>query len=321
MNRVFIAGHRGMVGSALHRLLSQMPETELVTREHSELDLCDQAQVDTFFKNQALDEVYLAAARVGGIYANHTYPADFIYQNIMMQANVINSAYRAGIEKLLLLGSSCIYPKLAVQPMSESELLSGKLEPTNEPYAIAKIAGIKLCESFNRQYCVDYRSLMPTNLYGENDNFHPKNSHVIPAMLRRFHQAKIAGDKSVVVWGSGTPLREFLYVDDMAEACVHVMNLSKANYQAQTQERVSHINVGSGIDCSISQLAQTIKTVVGFDGEIEFDHSKPDGAPRKLLNVSRLETLGWSAKIGLDEGLRKTYAWFLSNEQTLRGIS
>lgn len=321
MKRIFIAGHNGMVGSALLRLLSQESEFELITRSRAQLDLCNQAQVDAFFKTEKLDEVYLAAAKVGGIHANNVYPAEFIYQNIMMQANVVRAAYAEGVEKLLLLGSSCIYPKLASQPMSESELLSGDLEPSNEPYAIAKIAGIKLCESYNRQYGMDFRSVMPTNLYGENDNFHPENSHVIPAMLRRFHQAKLAGDTSVVVWGSGKPKREFLYVDDMARACAHVMQLSKETYKLHTSERFSHINIGSGVDCSIAELAQTIKRVVGFDGDIEFDKSKPDGTPRKLLDVTRLTALGWSSKIGLEQGLNRTYQWFLANEQTLRGAT
>lgn len=316
--KIYIAGHRGMVGSALVRQLSNQADIEIVTRTHADLNLVDQSAVSAFFKAEQFDEVYLAAAKVGGIHANNTYPADFIYDNIMMQANVINAAYQNGIKKLLLLGSSCIYPRLAEQPMSESALLTGELEPTNEPYAIAKIAGIKLCESYNRQYGVDYRSVMPTNLYGENDNFHPDNSHVIPAMLRRFHNAKINNDERVVVWGSGKPMREFLYVDDMAQASIHVMNLPAVVYKQSTQERLSHINIGTGRDCTIADLAQTMKKIVGFKGELIFDSTKPDGAPRKLLDVSRLNDIGWQAQINLEQGLRKTYRWFLENETELR---
>jgi GDP-L-fucose synthase len=318
--KVFIAGHNGMVGSALVRLLADDPELELITRSHSELNLTKQSDVNNFFALHQVDHVYLAAAKVGGIHANNIFPADFIYDNLMIQSNVINAAYKNGVTRLLLLGSSCIYPRLADQPMRESSLLSDTLEPTNEPYAIAKIAGIKLCESFNRQYGVDYRSVMPTNLYGENDNFHPDNSHVIPAMLRRFHNAKIANDAVVTVWGSGKPMREFLYVDDMASACAHVMNLSKDVYQTVTHERLSHINIGTGIDCTIGELAQTMKKVVGYDGELVFDSSKPDGAPRKLLDVSQLNELGWQAQISIESGLEKTYQWFLKNETTLRGV-
>ena len=316
--KIYIAGHRGMVGSALARQLSNQADIEIVTRTHADLNLVDQSAVSAFFKAEQFDEVYLAAAKVGGIHANNAYPADFIYDNIMMQANVINAAYKAGVNKLLLLGSSCIYPRLAEQPMSESALLTGELEPTNEPYAIAKIAGIKLCESYNRQYGVDYRSVMPTNLYGENDNFHPENSHVIPAMLRRFHNAKINNDERVVVWGSGKPMREFLYVDDMAQASIHVMNLPAVVYKQSTQERLSHINIGTGRDCTIADLAQTMKKIVGFKGELIFDSTKPDGAPRKLLDVSRLNDIGWQAQINLEQGLRKTYRWFLENETELR---
>jgi GDP-L-fucose synthase len=271
-----------------------------------------------FFCKEQPDVVILAAAKVGGIYANNTYPAEFIYDNIVMQANVINAAYQSAVKKLLLLGSSCIYPRLAQQPMPESALLTGELEPTNEPYAIAKIAGIKLCESYNRQYGVDYRSIMPTNLYGENDNFHPDNSHVIPAMMRRFHNGKVAGDAQVIVWGSGKPMREFLYVDDMAQASIHVMNLTPDVYKQATQERMSHINVGTGVDCTIAELAQSMKKVVGFEGDLTFDATKPDGAPRKLLDVSRLHSLGWQSKISLEQGLNKTYDWFLKNETKLR---
>ena len=316
--KIYIACHRGMVGSALVRQLSNQADIEIATRTHADLNLVDQSAVSAFFKAEQFDEVYLAAAKVGGIHANNTYPADFIYDNIMMQANVINAAYQNGINKLLLLGSSCIYPRLAEQPMSESALLTGELEPTNEPYAIAKIAGIKLCESYNRQYGVDYRSVMPTNLYGENDNFHPDNSHVIPAMLRRFHNAKINNDERVVVWGSGKPMREFLYVDDMAQASIHVMNLPAVVYKQSTQERLSHINIGTGRDCTIADLAQTMKKIVGFKGELIFDSTKPDGAPRKLLDVSRLNDIGWQAQINLEQGLRKTYRWFLENETELR---
>ncbi|MGI9277769.1 MAG: GDP-L-fucose synthase family protein, partial [Endozoicomonas sp.] len=257
---------------------------------------------------------------VGGIHANNAYPAEFIYENLMIECNIIHQAYAAGVKRLLFLGSSCIYPKLAQQPMVESELLNGHLEPTNEPYAIAKIAGIKLCESYNRQYEVDYRSVMPTNLYGENDNFHPENSHVIPAMMRRFHQAKMNGDKEVVVWGTGKPMREFLHVDDMAAACVHVMNLNRAIYDSHTDPMMSHINVGTGVDCTIRELAETMKQVVGFEGELVFDTSKPDGTPRKLMDVSRLERMDWKASISLRDGLADTYRWFLQNDTDLRAV-
>lgn len=319
-NKIFVAGHRGMVGSSLLRLLKKQPNVELLTRSHAELDLINQADVEAFFAEHKIDQVYLAAAKVGGIHANNTYPADFIYDNLMMQSNVINAANRAGVKKLLLLGSSCIYPRLSDQPIGESSLLTGELEPTNEPYAIAKIAGIKLCESYNRQYGVDYRSVMPTNLYGENDNFHPQNSHVIPAMLRRFHNAKLAKESVVTVWGTGTPMREFLYVDDMARASQHVMDMPVADYQKVTHERLSHINIGTGVDCTIAELANTIKTVVGFEGGIQFDTSKPDGTPRKLLDVSRLKQLGWQAQVDLESGLKRTYAWFLEHQNQVRGV-
>ncbi len=308
--RVFVAGHRGMVGAAIVRRLERDGAVTLVTRSHGELDLTDPAAVDAFFAAERIDQVYLAAAKVGGIHANNTYPADFIYDNLMMEANVIAAAHRHGVGRLLFLGSSCIYPKLAPQPMAEDALLTGPLEPTNEPYAIAKIAGIKLCESYNRQHGTDFRSVMPTNLYGPGDNFHPENSHVIPAMMRRFHEAKLAGADEVVVWGTGKPMREFLHVDDMADACVFVMDLPADVYRAQTQPMQSHLNVGTGQDCTIAELAETMKTVVGFAGALTFDTDKPDGTPRKLLDVSRLAALGWRAATPLAEGLARTYSWF-----------
>jgi len=317
--RIFVAGHKGMVGSALVRQLENNANVELITRSRAELNLLDQAAVQAFFKQENIEQVYLAAAKVGGIHANNTYPAEFIYENLMIEANIIHSAHMAGVQKLLFLGSSCIYPKMAEQPMSEDALLTGTLEPTNEPYAIAKIAGIKLCESYNRQYGRDYRSAMPTNLYGQNDNFHPENSHVIPAMMRRFHEAKEAGASEVVVWGSGKPMREFLHVDDMAAASEHVMNLDDATYQANTKLMLSHINVGTGVDCTISKLAETLAEVTGFTGKLVFDTNKPDGAPRKLMDVSRLNALGWQARIGLKDGLAGTYQWFLEHQEQLRG--
>jgi GDP-L-fucose synthase len=314
--RIYVAGHSGMVGSAIVRALKQRGYTNIITRTHVELDLVDQSQVAAFFASEKIDEVYLAAAKVGGIHANATYPADFIYQNLMIETNVIHQAWKAGIRKLLFLGSSCIYPRLAVQPMSENALLTGPLEPTNEPYAIAKIAGIKLCESYNRQYDTDYRSVMPTNLYGPGDNYHPENSHVIPALIRRFHEAKLASSKEVVIWGTGTPKREFLYVEDMADASVYVMGLDRKTYEAHTGPMQSHLNVGTGQDISIRQLAQTIKETVRFEGELVFDADKPDGAPRKLMNVSNLSEMGWTASTALTAGLRMAYEHFLNQEST-----
>ncbi len=272
-----------------------------------------------FFAQHQFDQVYLAAAKVGGIMANNTYPAEFIYQNLMIQNNIIHSAYTSGVKHLLFLGSSCIYPKLAEQPMQETALLTGTLEPTNEPYAIAKIAGIKMCESYNRQYGVDYRSVMPTNLYGENDNFHPENSHVIPALMRRFHEAKLSNAPEVVVWGTGKPMREFLHVDDMAAASIFVMNVDKAIYDANTEPMLSHFNVGTGVDCTIKEMALTMADVVGYQGEVVFDATKPDGAPRKLMNVDKLQGLGWKYSISLKEGLASTYTWFLAHQDDFRG--
>ena len=316
--RVFVAGHQGMVGSAIVRALEKAGDAEIITRTRSELDLLDQAAVFRFFNQHAVDEVYLAAAKVGGIWANNTYPAEFIYQNLIIEANIIHGAFQAGVRKLLFLGSSCIYPKLAEQPIAESSLLQGALEPTNEPYAIAKIAGIKLCESYNRQYGTDYRSVMPTNLYGINDNFHPENSHVVPALLRRFHEAKMQDLPSVTVWGSGSPMREFLYVDDMAGACLHVMNLPKEVYGEHVLPMSSHINVGTGKDCTIRELANTIARAVGYQGDILWDTSKPDGTPRKLLDVGLLKRLGWQYSVELDEGIECTYQWFLQNQEKFR---
>lgn len=317
-SKIYVAGHRGMVGSAIVRRLQQLGYHNIVSRTHAELDLCDQQAVRGFMQSEKPDYVVLAAAKVGGIHANNTYPAEFIYQNMMMEANVIHEAWNSGCEHLLFLGSSCIYPKLAEQPMQESALLTGTLEPTNEPYAIAKIAGIKLCESYNRQYGTDFRSVMPTNLYGPNDNFHPQNSHVIPALIRRFHEAKLNQADEVVVWGSGTPMREFLHVDDMAAASVHVMRLDKATYDANTEPMLSHINVGTGVDVTIREMAETVKAVVGFEGRLTFDTSKPDGTPRKLMDVSRLERLGWKASINLRDGLADAYQWFLDNQADFR---
>ena len=312
--KIYVAGHRGMVGSSIVRNLQAKGYTNIVTRTHAELDLTNQAQVVSFFETEKPNQVYLAAAKVGGIHANNTYPAEFIYQNLMIEANVIHQAFASGVKKLLFLGSSCIYPKLAPQPMSESALLTGALESTNEPYAIAKIAGIKICESYNRQYGkshrVDYRSVMPTNLYGPGDNYHPENSHVIPALIRRFHEAKLEKAPGVLIWGTGIPRREFLYVDDMAAASVFVMDLDKATYDQHTQPMQSHINVGFGGDITIAQLASTVAKVVGYEGRIGFDPSKPDGAARKWIDSRALARLGWTPSINLEDGLRRTYSEF-----------
>ncbi|HMY00596.1 MAG TPA: GDP-L-fucose synthase [Agitococcus sp.] len=317
--KVYVAGHRGMVGSAIVRQLSALSDVTLITRTHKELDLISQQAVAEFMATECPDVVILAAAKVGGIHANNTYPAEFIYENLMMECNVIHQAFKSGVKRLLFLGSSCIYPKLAQQPMQESALLTGVLESTNEPYAVAKIAGIKLCESYNRQYGVDYRSVMPTNLYGPNDNFHPDNSHVVPALIRRFHEAKQNNSPQVVIWGTGTPMREFLHVDDMAAASLFVLNLAADVYQANTQSMLSHINVGTGIDVTIRELAETIAKVTGFQGGIIFDTTKPDGTPRKLMDVSRLANMGWRASISLEQGLQDAYAWFLAHQMDLRG--
>ena len=313
MPKIFVAGHNGMVGAAICRQLAGK-DVEVITAKRDELDLTNQVQVKDFFNNHEFTQVYLAAAKVGGIYANNTYPAEFIYQNLMIQSNVIHSAYQSGVKKLLFLGSSCIYPKLANQPMNESELLNGHLEPTNEPYAIAKISGIKMCESYNRQYGVGYRSIMPTNLYGPGDNFHPDNSHVIPGLIRRIHEAKEARSSEVIAWGSGSALREFLYVDDLARASTFIMNLESKKYLHSTSPVLSHLNIGSGKECTIMELAETIASVVGFSGRIVWDETKPDGSPRKLLDVSRVNDLGWSSSVGLYEGLEKSYAWYLRNK-------
>jgi GDP-L-fucose synthase len=315
---VYVAGHRGMVGSALLRALEQRGESRRITRSRAELDLLDQQAVRAFFQAERPEQVYLAAAKVGGIHANSSYPAEFIYENLMVEANVIHEAWRVGVKRLLFLGSSCIYPRLAPQPMPEDALLTGPLEPTNEPYAVAKIAGIKLCESYNRQYGTDFRSVMPTNLYGPNDNFHLENAHVIPALIRRFHEARQQGAAEVLIWGSGSPKREFLHVDDMAAACLHVMDLAPDTYRASTTPKQSHLNIGSGKDCSIRELAECIAQVTGFVGRIVFDPSKPDGTPRKLLDVSRLHSLGWRASIGLEDGLRETCRWFVEHQEEYR---
>lgn len=316
--KIYVAGHRGMVGSAIIKQLNSIGFDHIVVRSHVELDLINQAAVCAFMQQEKPQYVILAAAKVGGIYANNTYPAEFIYENLMIEANIIHSAYLAGVQNLLFLGSSCIYPKFAEQPMSEAALLSGVLEATNEAYAVAKIAGIKLCESYNRQYKTDYRSVMPTNLYGPNDNFHAENSHVIPALMRRFYDAVLVNADEITIWGSGTPMREFLYVDDMAAASVHVMTLPLETYQAHTQPMLSHINVGTGVDCTIGELAETMAKVTGFTGKLIFDPSKPDGTPRKLMDSSRLKALGWQAQTHLEDGLRKTYTWFLEHQDFYR---
>ena len=320
--KIYIAGHRGMVGAAILRCLWARKDAgenlTLITRTHAELDLTDQAAVRDFMQSKRPDVVILAAAKVGGIHANNTYPADFIYENLMIECNVIHQAFAAGVRRLLQLGSSCIYPKAAPQPMREDALLTGVLEPTNEPYAVAKIAGIKLCESYNRQHGVDYRSVMPTNLYGPGDNFHPENSHVLPALIRRFYEAAQAGTDVVTIWGSGMPKREFLHVDDMAEASLFVLNLPKDSYAANTQPMLSHINVGSGVDVSILDLAQMVAQITGFQGKIATDPTKPDGTMRKLMDVSRLESMGWKARITLEDGLKETFEWFLANQHIYR---
>ena len=318
MSKIYLAGHRGMVGGAILRQLEARSETNILTRTHADLDLTDQAAVRAFMQTERPDVVILAAAKVGGILANNSYPADFIYENLMIEANVIHQAFDAGVTRLLQLGSSCIYPRTVPQPMREDALLTGVLEPTNEPYAIAKIAGIKLCESYNRQHGTDYRSVMPTNLYGPGDNFHPENSHVLPALIRRFHEAAQSGAEEVMIWGTGTPRREFLHVDDMAAASLFVLDLPKAVYEANTQPMLSHINVGSGTDISILELAQKVAAVTGYKGRIVTDPNKPDGTLRKLMDVSRLTQMGWSAQIGLDQGLDDTYQWFLANSETFR---
>lgn len=313
--KIYLAGHRGLVGGAiLRQLLARRnagESLEILTRAHAELELCNQTEVRSFLQVEKPDVVILAAAKVGGIHANNTYPAEFIYENLIVEANVVHQSYEAGVKRLLFLGSSCIYPRLAPQPMPEDCLLTDTLEPTNEPYAVAKIAGIKLCESYNRQYGTDYRSVMPTNLYGPGDNFHPENSHVLPALIRRFHEAAQSGAKEVVIWGSGTPKREFLHVDDMAQASLFVLDLPKAEYAAHTSEMLSHINVGTGEDISIRDLALLVACVVGYEGNIVQDTSKPDGTPRKLMDVGRLTGMGWTASVGLEQGIRETYQWFL----------
>ncbi|WCS28195.1 GDP-L-fucose synthase [Methylobacterium sp. NMS14P] len=315
---IFVAGHRGMVGSAIVRRLRELGHERILTADRRTLDLLDQAAVRRFFAENRIDQVYLAAARVGGIHANNTYPAEFIHENLLIQSNLIDAAHTHDVDRLLFLGSSCIYPKLAPQPMREDALLTGLLEPTNEPYAIAKIAGIKMCESYNRQYGRRYRSVMPTNLYGPNDNFHPENAHVLPALMRRFHEAKQEGRAKVTVWGTGRAMREFLHVDDMARASVYVMEMDDAVYAANTRPDLSHINVGTGEDCTIRQLAEALARVIGYAGELAFDATKPDGTPRKLMDVSRLRAMGWRPEIDLEDGLRQTYGWFLENHATLR---
>jgi len=316
--KIYVAGHRGMVGSAIVRKLEADGYENIIVRSHAELDLTNQSAVNDFFEITRPDQVYLAAAKVGGIFANNTYPAEFIYQNLMVQNNVVHASWKTGVQKLLFLGSSCIYPRNSVQPISEDALLTGTLEPTNEPYAIAKISGIKLCESYNRQYSLDYRSAMPANLYGPGDNYHPENSHVIPALIRRFHEAKVLNKPDVSIWGSGTPRREFLYVDDMAAASVYLMNLDKSIYETHTEPMQSHINVGYGDDITIADLAVSISKTVGYSGEIKFDVNKPDGTPCKLMNSCRLNTLGWKPQVTLESGLKKAYEDFMTNADELR---
>ena len=315
---IFVAGHRGMVGSAIVRRLRELGHERILTADRQALDLLDQAAVRQFFAEHRIDQVYLAAAKVGGIHANNTYPATFIHDNLLIETNVIHAAHMSGVDRLLFLGSSCIYPKLAEQPMHEAALLTGLLEPTNEPYAIAKIAGIKMCESYNRQYGRRYRSVMPTNLYGPNDNFHPENAHVLPALMRRLHEAKVQGRATVTVWGTGRAMREFLHVDDMARASVFVMEMEEALYAANTRPDLSHINVGTGKDCTIRELAEALTRIIGYQGDLAFDATKPDGTPRKLMDVSRLATMGWRPQIGLEDGLRQTYGWFLKNNKIVR---
>ena len=312
-DKIYIAGHNGLVGSAILRILVDRGFTNLIYKTRQELDLISQEEVNNFFEQERPDYVVLAAAKVGGIHANNTYPADFISQNLMIQSNVITASFKNNVKRLLFLGSTCIYPKAVTQPMKEDALLTGVLEPTNEPYAIAKIAGIKLCESYNRQYGTDFRSVMPTNLFGINDNFHPNDSHVVPGLIRRIHEAKINNDKKVVVWGSGKVKREFMYADDMASACLFVLTLNKDKYLSNTKSMLSHINIGTGEDIAISELAELIKKIVGFSGKLEFDTSRPDGPPRKLIDVSRLSSMGWNSETKLKDGIVKTYDWFLKN--------
>jgi GDP-L-fucose synthase len=314
-DKIYIAGHRGLVGSAIVRQLESRGFTNLLMRTHKELDLINQAAVQAFFSQEKPDYVILAAGKVGGIHANNTYPADFIYQNIMIEANIINSAYEHKVKRLLFLGSTCIYPRAVEQPMREDAILTNVLEPTNEPYALSKIAGIKLCESYNRQYGTDFRSVMPTNLYGINDNFHPENSHVIPALMHRFHEAKINNDKEVSVWGTGNAMREFLYVDDMVEASLFVLEIDEQTYKANTQPMLSHINVGNGKDITIREMAETMKQVVGYEGKLTFDATKPDGAPRKMIDITKLKKMGWENTVDLKNGLKKTYTWYLTQDK------
>ena len=318
MTKIYIAGHNGMVGSAIVRKLREKGFINIITRSSSELDLTDQKNVHNFLQDEEPDYVVIAAAKVGGIHANDSYPAEFIYQNLMIEANLIHGSYLAGVNNLLFLGSSCIYPKESLQPIKEEYLLSGHLESTNEPYAVAKIAGIKLCESYNRQYGTDYRSIMPTNLYGPNDNFHPENSHVIPALIRKFHEAKVKNKPFVEVWGSGKPMREFLHVDDMADASIHIMDIDKKILESEVDPMLSHINIGTGADITIKDVAQIVKEVVGFYGEIVFNAKMPDGTKRKLLDVSKIENLGWKHNISLKCGLQETYKWFLENQEKLK---